>query len=330
MKKIITSFIALTAIATGLAVGHGTVRLTSVAYGSAVAYVSEIKTNLAITKPLSLGGQDASDTYVPIEHESPSETPATSRGVYLIAQSAQLPAISSESFIVADVETGKVLASKDINEQRSIASITKLMTSLVAEDMLGLDHKTVVTQRAVDTYGTQGDIQKDETYLVSELLHAVLLESSNDAAEVLALADNRSAFIKTMNDKAASLGLINTEYDDASGLSQYNVSTVADLFKLTQYIYNDHSYIFDITTKQVLEIGDKTWRNNSRFRNDPAYVGGKNGYTDAARKTQIALFEHDFEGQTRTLAYIVLGSDDVGVDINMLRGYIRKNVKFSQ
>jgi D-alanyl-D-alanine carboxypeptidase len=200
------------------------------------------------------------------------------------------------------------------------------MTAIVADETLGLDTKTTITPEAIDTYGTQGELRKGEKYSVLELFYPLLLESSNDAAEALAYTKNRSVFISDMNGKAKSIGLLNTVYDDASGLSPYNKSTVTDLFRLTQYISKYREYIFEISTEKKKELGKKVWLSNSRFRSDSDYVGGKNGYTDEALKTQIVLFEEEFGKEKRTIVYIVLKSTDVAYDVKMLRDFVHANV----
>lgn len=323
MRKIITTTIFITAIIFGLGVGYGAVKTTGIVYGAASAYVAEVTTNMRLTQGQK-GGPEAEPV---IETELNKAEPVDPR-VFYISNQDKKPRVSSASYLVADLDTGKVLLSKNINQQLPIASVTKLMTAVVADEVLGLDYETTVTARAVDTYGTQGNLRKGEKYTVAELFYPLLLESSNDAAETLALAKDRLSFLSDMNAKAKSIGLVNTEFDDASGLSQYNKSTVTDLFRLTQYIHEYRKYIFEITTEKKKDLRNKTWFSNSRFRSDDSYVGGKNGFTDEALKTQVTLFETDFDGEKRTIAYIVLRSDDVGADISALRNFVEKNVEF--
>lgn len=323
MRKIITTSIFLTAIVFGVGVGYGAIKTTGIVYGAASAYVAEVTTNMKFAQQQK-GGPESE---VIVETELNKVEPVDSRIFYITNQDKK-PKVTSASYLVADLETGKVLLSKNINQQLPIASVTKLMTAVVADETLGLDYSTSVSATAVNTYGTQGNIQKGEKYTVSELFYPLLLESSNDAAEALALAKDRDSFISDMNAKAKSIGLLNTEYDDASGLSQNNKSTVTDLFRLTQYINEYRKYIFDITIEKKRDFKNKTWFSNSRFRSDDEYVGGKNGFTDEALKTQIALFEQDFDGEQRTIAYIILRSNDVGADISVLRNFVEKNVEF--
>lgn len=322
MRKIISTLIFTSAIAFGLVVGYGAVKTSGIVYGAATAYVAEVTTNMKFSQEQEGGPQSEE-----IVESELNKKPVDPRIFYITNQDKK-PSVSSASYLVADLETGKVLLSKNINQQLPIASVTKLMTAIVADENLGLDTQTVVSAQAINTYGTQGALRKGEKYSVSELMYPLLLESSNDAAEALALSFDRDAFIVAMNEKAKSIGLMNTRYDDASGLSENNKSTVTDLFRLTQYISEYRKYIFEITTEKKKDLGSKTWFSNSRFRSDDKYVGGKNGFTDEALKTQVALFEEDFDGDKRTIAYIILRSNDVGQDIEGLRNFVDKNVTY--
>jgi D-alanyl-D-alanine carboxypeptidase len=324
MRKLISTSIFLVAIGLGLGVGYLTTLTLGFLYKNAYAYVSEIRTQVHIKKEIAQGGPQ-SETIIKSDFNQTLEQYAKN---FIIKKNKKAPKISALSYLVVDLETGKVLVSQNINQQLPIASVTKLMTAIVADETLGLDTKTTITAPAIDTYGTQGDLKKGETYSVLELFYPLLLESSNDAAEALAYTKDRQSFISDMNQKAKSIGLLNTTYDDASGLSAYNTSTVTDLFRLTQYISKYRKYIFEISVEDKKQLGKKTWLSNSRFRSDSDYVGGKNGYTDEAQKTQIVLFEEEFEKEKRTIVYIVLRSTDVAYDVKMLRDYVHKNVEY--
>jgi D-alanyl-D-alanine carboxypeptidase len=330
MKKIISTFIFVLAIGCGMGVGYGATHMASGAYKTLVAYASELKTNLRVetisSAEIAQGGP-ASDV-IESDFNQDDQTLEQYFKNFDINTNKKVPKITAVSYLVADLETGKILASKSINQQLPIASVTKLMTAIVADETLGLDTQTMITENAIDTYGTQGNLKKGEAYSVLQLFYPLLLESSNDAAEALAYTKDRARFIADMNGKASSLGLTNTAYEDASGLSPHNVSTVSDLFKLTQYISKYRAYLLDISTEDKKALGKKTWLSNSRFKTDPDYEGGKNGYTDEALKTQVVLFDEKFGDDERTIAYIVLHSTDVGSDIKMLRQYVDTAVSY--
>jgi D-alanyl-D-alanine carboxypeptidase len=324
IRKALSTFIFFLAITFGVGVGYGTTHIFGFTYKNLYAYVAELKTNLHTERADAQGGPAAQNI---IESDF-NQTLAEYTKTFEIKNTKKIAKISSLSYLVADLETGKVLLSQNINQQLPIASVTKLMTAIVADETLGLDTKTIISSEAINTYGTQGELKKGESYSVLELFYPLLLESSNDAAEALAYTKNRTGFIADMNGKAKSIGLLNTSYEDASGLSAQNTSTVTDLFRLTQYISKYRKYILDISTEKKKELGKKVWFSNSRFRSDSDYVGGKNGYTDEALKTQVVLFEEEFEGEKRTIVYIVLRSTDVAYDIKMLRDFVHKNVEY--
>lgn len=324
IRKLISTSIFLLAIACGIGVGYGIITVSKLTFKTAYAYISELRTDLVMEKSEAQGGPLSTSI---IESEF-NETIDQYTKTFTINSKKKAPKISALSYLVADLDTGKVFLSQNINQQLPIASVTKLMTAIVADETLGLDTKTTITANALNTYGTQGELKKGETYTVHELFYPLLLESSNDAAEALAMTKDRTSFISDMNGKAKSIGLLNTAYEDASGLSPHNTSTVTDLFRLTQYISRYRNYILEISTEKKIELGKKTWFSNSRFRSDKSYVGGKNGYTDEALKTQVVLFDEDFGDEKRTVAYIVLRSTDVAYDIKMLRDYVHKNVEY--
>jgi len=249
---------------------------------------------------------------------------------YIVRGGAAFPDISSTAFIVGDIDSGQVIASKRKREVRSIASLSKLMTAVVADENVGLQGETVVSGRAISTYGASGGLRRGQRFTVEDLLLPLLLSSSNDAAEVIAEYENRSVFMEDMNRKAVSLGMSNTTYSDPSGLSAGNLSTVEDLFSLVQYIQKYRRYIFDITTERSSSARGRSWYNNSRFTGAPNYIGGKNGYTDEAGKTNIALFSLPLGGdeEYRNVAIIVFDSNDPKTDTDMIVRYLNNYVYY--
>lgn len=326
MRKLLSTFLFTCAIIFGLGVGYGAVRSSKIVYGAATAYVAEVTTNLSFSSSTKGGPEVILSKQE--KKQNQNEPKIIDTREFSVDSSDKKLNISALSYLVGDLETGKIIISKNSTTQLPMASISKLMTAVVADETLGLDYSTTITDKAIETYGTQGELKRGEKYTISELFFPLLLESSNDAAEALALSNDRPSFIADMNAKAKSIGLLKTKYEDASGLSPNNESTTFDLFKLVQYINSYRSYILDITHLKKKELRNKTWFSNSRFRNDDEYVGGKNGFTDEALKTQIALFEQEINGEKRTLVYIILRSNDVAKDIGMLRGFVHKNVEY--
>lgn len=250
-------------------------------------------------------------------------------GHYENLNKTSFPQISSQSYVVADLETGEIIKQKNKGKIYPIASLSKLMTALVSLDTVNQYNQTLVSASAVATYGKQGSLKQGELLTIGDLIFPLLLESSNDAAEVIAEYAGRSFFIHNMNGKAKSIGLDNTSFEDPSGLSQNNVSTASDLFKLMKYIHDFKSYILDITLMKEYELGSHIWYSNSKFRNDDNYLGGKNGYTDEALHTLISTFDLPLvDGGNREIAIILLYGDDTEKDTRNIIKYLLSNVEF--
>ncbi len=252
---------------------------------------------------------------------------------HLVNDSKDFPNLTASAYLVADLETGQLLKQKASQSVYPIASLTKLMTALVSVETIDQWQQTKVSYSAVGTYGKQGNLSSGQKILISELLYPLLLESSNDAAEVLAEHDGRNFFMANLNGKAQSIGLFNTLFEDPSGLSPQNVSTAEDLFKLTQYIYRNEPKILEISRLKDYQGNENKWFNNSHFRSDD-YLGGKNGYTDEALYSLISIFELplvedknsvDFN---RKVVIILLKSNDVKNDTRATINWLLKNVYY--
>ena len=156
-----------------------------------------------------------------------------------INQKNNEPKISATSYLVGDLNTGEIIISKNQNTILPMASISKLMTAIVTEDFSKNEEYTEISKKALATNGKNGELKLGEKIKVGDLIYPLLLESSNDAAEALAEYFGRDNFISKMNQKAKTLKMDSTKYEDPSGLSENNDSTAADLFKLpkTKIIY---------------------------------------------------------------------------------------------
>lgn len=283
----------------------------------------------------------AADSSRDAQASLPTEAPAhtirralgfmTQSGTYhVMNHDTPIPRISAPSYAVVDMETGETIMQRDSFVERPIASVSKLMTALVTFKQIDQTAAASVSYKAASTYGTQGGLRVGERLSVTALLHALMLQSSNDAAEVLAEIIGREKFLDYMNAEADFLGMKNTRYEDPSGLSEHNVSSADDLGLLIQYIYTNYPELVDITKTRSYRSGAHTWYNNSVFSSDAKYLGGKNGYTDEARYTLVAMFRlplgHDSE--SRDVAIILLGGEQNEKDARALILYLLRNVEF--
>lgn len=235
--------------------------------------------------------------------------------------------LDTPNYFIADIDNGTILAATDLDRVVPIASLAKLMTAVVAAEKINLDGRVQVTSPTFVTSLIPRLAQRTSVSMYS-LLQLLLVESSNEAAETIAGEIGREEFIEAMNAKARQLGMMNTHFADPSGLSADNTSSLGDLYTLTKYIYDNRSFIFEITNKKELataNVGDEFdgLVNFNEVKNMDSFVGGKVGETIAAGQTSISLHRLNFQGEERTLAVIILGSDGRTKDIETLISYVQ-------
>lgn len=239
-----------------------------------------------------------------------------------------VPALSADAYLVADVDTGDVYAAKHDDSVHPIASVTKLMTALVANETIMFDKKITVPRGELKDTMVPTDTVP-ETFVVGDLLYPLLMESNNHIADALAQYYGTSAFVQWMNQQAAALDMASTTFADPSGVSRQNVSTPDDLYRLAVYLANKKSFIWDITRTPAKTINAQngsryTYSNFNEFSNLSAFVGGKVGHTNAAQDTMVSVFSVPIAGVERRVAVIVLGSNDYTTDTLSLATWFGK------
>lgn len=267
------------------------------------------------------------NTATALESISPTET--TPKLFYFTKDINQKPKVSAGAYLVGDLDTGEIIITKNQEQEFPIASVSKLMTALTAKDLMGVDDTAKVSKKALTTYGENGNLKLGEKIKVADLIYPLLLESSNDAAEVIAEYFNREIFLKKMNQTAAKLDLAKTAFGDPSGLSAKNKSTVFDMFKLAGYIKKNKPDLFQITTKRSYSNKVHNWFSNNQFLQENGYLGGKSGYTDPALQTVVSLFSIPLgETGTRNIAITLLQSKDRFKDVENILKYLTKNIYY--
>ena len=250
-----------------------------------------------------------------IDSNLDSANAVPSKSVIQKAAAAPKPLISAEAYLVENLDTGEIYSQFNSEHVYPIASLSKLIAALVVLHSMTPDEKVTVTQSALDAYGDAGHLALGETFMTSEMLYPMLLESSNDAAEVFAQSYGYDAFMAKMNEFAASLGMTSTSFKDPSGLSSGNISNTHDLFILAQYIYHSEQSLLNITKQTTYTVASTTdhaahtWVTINPFPLDPHFIGGKTGRTNEAKESMISLFRYDYGGVSYPVAVIVLRSD---------------------
>ena len=238
------------------------------------------------------------------------------------AQVPAAPEVAARSYLLIDVTSNQLLASKDIDAPVEPASLTKLMTQYLVFDALrarkiSLTQTLPVSTRAWKMPGSRMFIDPKMQVPVDDLIKGMIVQSGNDATMALAEGVGGTAehFVQLMNDQAKALGMKNTSYKNPEGLTAPGHTTTArDLSILATRLMRDfpeylHYYAIKKYRYPGTPASNDTNRNLLLFR-DPTVDGLKTGHTDAAGYCLIATAKRDFPNLPgdRRLLSIVLGA----------------------
>ena len=240
-----------------------------------------------------------------------------------------ISALAYGTYYVASNGQTKNLIGQNLDTPLRIASITKLMTALVATNLMNKNEVIQISQNDL-IEGTLSRYKVGDTLTLDQLLYSLLIESDNEAAQAIADHYGLPKFIQAMNAEALSLGMTNTRYYNPSGLdspnpSQDNLSTVSDLTKLAEYLELKYPNIFAITALSSYKIMDASGNlhhvanSTDQLIDEFAVnfmVGGKTGYTGRAKQNLIILRAKN--GDEGYYIDTVLSSDDRFGDMKLL------------
>ena len=209
----------------------------------------------------------------------------------------KVQAISANSYIVMDQDSGRIVEGNNIEKQSLIASITKIMTAVVALENSDVEKVVKVDDTILKAFGSGIYIQVGEELTLDDLLYGLMMRSGNDAALAIAktVAGDVDSFVYLMNEKAQAIGMSKTLFVNPSGLEENdgraNKSTVYDMALLTRYAMNNEHYRRIVGTKElVVKSSYKTykWINKNKLLQSYEYcTGGKTGFTQKARRTLV-------------------------------------------
>lgn len=215
----------------------------------------------------------------------------------LLVLPIKVSAITASSAIVMDLNSNRVFFEQNIHEQRLIASITKIMTAIVAIEYGNLDDTYEVSEEVLDAYGSAIYIEMGEKLTLKDLLYGLMLRSGNDAAVVIAknIAGSMEAFAMLMNETASKIGMTNSYFYNAHGLEESdgtaNLSTAYDMALLTKYAMENETFREIFATKNYSVKTNKksySWTNKNRILHEYDFItGGKTGFTKKARRTLV-------------------------------------------
>lgn len=225
----------------------------------------------------------------------------------------------ASAYAVVDFDNGEVIASKNLSAKMPMASLTKVMTAVVALDLAEPDERFTVTRQAASQIPTKVMLKAGEQYTLNNLLQHILISSANDSAytvkDGIDAKYGSGVFIAAMNQKAKILGLKNTQFSNPAGLDSPNhYSSVEDLAILSTYALKNYPLITQIVASEVQDLTRdgadmrfylQNW--NGLMGVYPGIAGIKIGNTGKAGNCTIVLSERD----GKKIIAVVLGAPGV-------------------
>ena len=218
---------------------------------------------------------------------------------------------SASCAILMDADSRRILYAQNIHEARLIASITKLMTALVAvEREPDLEQVVTIQPEWLGSEGSSIYLKPGEQITLKALLYGLLLQSGNDAAMAIAcfLAGDEASFVELMNQKAWELGMDHSSFANPSGLNHEDHYSTAYDMALLACACLENETVADICSTRTITIEGRTFANHNRLLYQyEGCVGMKTGYTERAGRTLVSAARRD--GQTLVCVTLNDGND---------------------
>lgn len=218
-----------------------------------------------------------------------------------------LPVTSARNIFIENLDTGLVIYQKSADNEIYPASTTKIVTALVSLETYPLDKIITVTKSYPE--GEHIGFKPGEKVSVEKLLYALLVQSGNDAAEILAenYVGGREAFIAAMNTKVYLLGLRHTHFQNPTGLDAAgHYSSASDLARLATLAMTNPLFAQMVSTQKITIDSHVLTNTNKLLGKTPGVVGVKTGFTGLAGQSLISQVDRD----GHRLLFVVLGSND--------------------
>ena len=209
-----------------------------------------------------------------------------------VVAAAAPPTVDAEAYLVQNAGTGEVLASHDERERLPMASITKLMTAIVALEQASVDEVATISKRTASIGESTINLRPGERVTLGDLIRAALVQSANDAANAIAAYVGRGSvtrFVAQMNARARQLGLTDTHFVNPDGLdAPGHVSSARDVTKLGRVAMNKPFIRETVRLVDTSAAGRSLHNWNDLLSTFPSAVGVKTGHTNGAGWSQVA------------------------------------------
>jgi serine-type D-Ala-D-Ala carboxypeptidase (penicillin-binding protein 5/6) len=253
-----------------------------------------------------LPSQDPTPAPVPTSSAAAPAPETKSKPVVNAAEgTSALPKVATKGWVLADLDTGEILAMQDPDRKLRPASTLKLLTALTVAPRLAPDQRYRAVKADEEAEGNRVVLYNGLTYKVADLLHAALLPSANDAAQALARANGGiDVTVEQMNAEAARLGASNTSVKNPSGLdADGQLTTAFDMALIGRAAFANPEIASYLKLRTAEFPGKKEGGkrvvypiyNHNRTVNDgfEGSMGGKSGFTSQARRTYVGAAQRD-------------------------------------
>lgn len=208
---------------------------------------------------------------------------------------------SASSVVLMDMDSLNVIYGGNMHDVRSVASISKIMTAIVAIENADVNSTVTIGEEITKAYGSGIYIKQGEEITLESLLYGLMLRSGNDAALAIAnyVGGDIDNFVEMMNEKAVEIGMKNTTFNNPHGLDENggNLSTAYDMALLTSYAMQNENYRKIVSTKKYAlrtNMNYYSWINKHKLLHSHNYItGGKTGFTDIAKRTLVTTASKD-------------------------------------
>jgi D-alanyl-D-alanine carboxypeptidase len=232
--------------------------------------------------------------------------------------------VSASSAVLIEQKSGRILFEKDAHTKRRIASITKIMTAILAIESGKMNQYVKVSEQATRAEGSSVYLKPGEKLKLNDLVYGLMLRSGNDTAVAIAeyVGGSVDGFAYLMNQKAKEIGMYNTHFANPHGLDDHedHYSTAYDMAILMRYAMRNKTFQKISGTKvyrapNPTENWDRVWKNKNRLLTKYKYTtGGKTGYTKRAKRTLVTTAT---KGDMNLIAVTLNGPDDWNDHISM-------------
>lgn len=228
--------------------------------------------------------------------------------LFLVLLCGRAGAMSAQSAVVIDADTGEVRYEHNADAVLPMASTTKIMTAIVAIEQGDIDRTYTVKPEYTQTEGSSMYLKPEETVSIRDTLYGLMLMSGNDAALAIAgECGGQEAFVQAMNDKAEALGLTNTHFENPNGLDgETHHTTARELAELTAYALQNPDFREIVSTKNITCAGRTMVNHNKMLSLYEGAIGVKTGYTKKCGRCLVSAAERN----GRTLIAVTLNDPD--------------------